>query len=687
MRSRGGLGIGLVVFVLWWTVVAQFAPAEVATSARAANIAVEQPVTFRIVALTGQPVSGGPAEATLGRFGSAVINNAGHVAFIGNIEVPYHSSNNAILADRGAGIEMVALSGTQVPVMEPGFLFAGFNRRPVLNDQGHLVFPSSAFRPGTNGAYSMCFWRESYRTWSIEAQQGQQAPDTPPGTRFNLDIYACPVDCDPLGTPVCNNAGQIAFWSDLTGEGIIPTNSAGIWSTASGNLRLVARLGDQAPGTADGVVFSRFWRPGVGGSGHVVFWAVVDGSGITYKNSLGIWSDRSGSLHPVVRTGEPAPGLPAGSLFEHVPQPTSNEAGQTAFWGRVRLPDNNSLLGIWSEGTGSMRLLALQGLQAPGTSTGVTFAEFPPPYPLINDAGRTVFCASLVGAGLNGSNNTGIWSDVSGSLALVARAGQQAPGLPEGTVFGSLVGFKGINNLGQILVWTTAVLPGTPPTYQAGIWAADAGGQLRRVVCHGDTLEAAPGDFRTIRDILFHDPPACCEGGRRFFNDRGEFAFTAVFEDDTEALVVATIPQVRPLSLSLDIRPGNCPNPLNLGSKGVLPVAILGTVDFDVSLIDPATITLSIADGNGSAAPVAVPVVKDVAAPLDGQTCECGDLGPDGIPDLFMKFSVPDVAGVVTPCGVPGGTVIELVVSGSLCDGSPFTAKDCVLIVPVRKGR
>ena len=40
------------------------------------------------------------------------------------------------------------------------------------------------------------------------------------------------------------------------------------------------------------------------------------------------------------------------------------------------------------------------------------------------------------------------------------------------------------------------------------------------------------------------------------------------------------------IEVFVDIKPGSCPNPLNTGSKGVLPVAIAGTVDFDVTVID-----------------------------------------------------------------------------------------------------
>lgn len=40
----------------------------------------------------------------------------------------------------------------------------------------------------------------------------------------------------------------------------------------------------------------------------------------------------------------------------------------------------------------------------------------------------------------------------------------------------------------------------------------------------------------------------------------------------------------------IDIKPQSCPNPINVKSRGVLPVAILGTAEFDVTTIDPASI-------------------------------------------------------------------------------------------------
>ena len=56
--------------------------------------------------------------------------------------------------------------------------------------------------------------------------------------------------------------------------------------------------------------------------------------------------------------------------------------------------------------------------------------------PVINDAGQVAFRANLAGSGVDSTNNQGIWSEGSGSLALVARTGSAAPGAPDGVNFG-----------------------------------------------------------------------------------------------------------------------------------------------------------------------------------------------------------------------------------------------------------
>jgi hypothetical protein len=61
------------------------------------------------------------------------------------------------------------------------------------------------------------------------------------------------------------------------------------------------------------------------------------------------------------------------------------------------------------------------------------------------------------------------------------------------------------------------------------------------------------------------------------WNDLPGFGEYAIFEYDT-------------LSVSVDIKPGSDTNPVNLKSKGVIPVAVLGSSTFDVADIDVTTL-------------------------------------------------------------------------------------------------
>jgi hypothetical protein len=126
--------------------------------------------------------------------------------------------------------------------------------------------------------------------------------------------------------------------------------------------------------------------------------------------------------------------------------------------------------------------------------------------------------------------------------------------------------------------------------------------------------------------------------------------------------------------VTLDIKPGSCPNPINGNSahgqgKAVLPVAIMGTADFDVHDIDLTTVTL-----NGSN-----PVrwdYHDVGAPPDDpdDECACAEAGPDGYDDLTMKFYSAEIVASL-------GDESVVRVEGQLFDGTSFEGQDCVTLV------
>jgi hypothetical protein len=143
-------------------------------------------------------------------------------------------------------------------------------------------------------------------------------------------------------------------------------------------------------------------------------------------------------------------------------------------------------------------------------------------------------------------------------------------------------------------------------------------------------------------------------------------------------------------TVQLDIKPGSCPSPLNVRSRGVLPVAILGSDDTDVTSIDPETILIT-REGFEDVVPVA-PIrysYDDVGTPSEGDLCDCDhpgeddldeDINADGITDLTLKFSVPELVDGLGLKDVASGTIIPLTIVGESEDGT-FMGEDCVKII------
>jgi len=78
-------------------------------------------------------------------------------------------------------------------------------------------------------------------------------------------------------------------------------------------------------------------------------------------------------------------------------------------------------------------------------------------------------------------------------------------------------------------------------------------------------------------------------------------------------------------NMTIDIKPGSCPNSINLKSKGVIPVAILGSDTFDVTGVDVTTLEFG----------------PDGATPAHELT-HLQDVNGDGFMDLVCHFRTQD---------------------------------------------
>jgi uncharacterized repeat protein (TIGR03803 family) len=102
--------------------------------------------------------------------------------------------------------------------------------------------------------------------------------------------------------------------------------------------------------------------------------------------------------------------------------------------------------------------------------------------------------------------------------------------------------------------------------------------------------------------------------------------------------------------VAIDIKPGSDTNPLNPGSRSVIPVAILTTATFDATTVDPSTVHFG---RSGSEAAV----VQSALADVNG----------DGRPDLILHFRTQETD---IQCGDTSASLTGDTTSGQAIKGS-----------------
>lgn len=155
------------------------------------------------------------------------------------------------------------------------------------------------------------------------------------------------------------------------------------------------------------------------------------------------------------------------------------------------------------------------------------------------------------------------------------------------------------------------------------------------------------------------------------------------FEDDPR--IVGDLPDIGAdevlLKVDVDIMPNICPNRPTSVSGGILPVAILGTRNFNVNSIDQTSVKLSYMDEEIS---LVNGIVKRVSRPVrDRQDiCDC-TTGKDRFNDLLFE---PNISGIIESLGVvTDEDQIVLTISGELKNGTIFKGRDCIDITQVKQ--
>jgi len=194
-------------------------------------------------------------------------------------------------------------------------------------------------------------------------------------------------------------------------------------------------------------------------------------------------------LVTVAISGDTAPGT--NSTFTFLDTPVFNNAGQTAFFARTsgNIPGSGND-GIWSEGGGNgLALIARAGNIAPGATESFRSLDSP----ILNDAGQTAFLGIL-----NNGTDRGIWSEGGGNgLALIAREGNTAPGATE-----TFRDFDSptFNNAGQ-----TAFLGVLNGSRDVGIWSEGGGSGLALIAREGSMAPGTNINYTGLDNLVLNN--------------------------------------------------------------------------------------------------------------------------------------------------------------------------------------
>jgi hypothetical protein len=158
----------------------------------------------------------------------------------------------------------------------------------------------------------------------------------------------------------------------------------------------------------------------------------------------------------------------------------------------------------------------------------------------------------------------------------------------------------------------------------------------------------------------------------------------------TVQMASGQVEEPKPKKVSIDIKPGSCPNSFNIKEKGVLPVAILGDGSLKVSAIDPKSIVLMRDGGTDGVRPIRSSI-EDVGSPST-KTCSCGLVSgrEDRKPDLTLKFDSQDLVEKLKI--TKGEGCVKVTITGTLRSSDPkvpgkvITGSDYLRVLDTGKG-
>ncbi|TWU00706.1 hypothetical protein Pla108_16580 [Botrimarina colliarenosi] len=544
----------------------------VASLTFAANESVGQ-VSLRTVALSGTQAPGLPTGVKYSDFIDSHTYSEGSTVFTAHLLGPgiNTDNNNAMFADRNHdGISLIMRKDDQAPGFPEGVRYA-MSGPPHVNSSGQIAFHARLYGIGVNLLNDDAIFSDiGGEALHLVARSRDQVDGLPEGIAFET----IPRSANTLRL---NSEGRIAINSTLAVDQ--PFRGSVLRTKNDGEFELLASSLDLIPGTQD-EQYLIFRELQFSNGGNIAFLAVTSSPD---SSSEVLISDRGNQgLQEIVRRGDQAPGLPTGVTMKGV-EPGSvrlNDTGDIVFAASLRddaNPSNYDTAIIRSDDSGSSSLIARRQTQVQGLAAGVLYGTLQTRYGIqLNDSGQVAFVTSLLGDDVDNSNQFAIVRGTSTSdTTVIARTGNQAPGLPLGVTFAQFESDSlRINNTGTTLFHAFL---GDGDSVGQGIFAANPQGEVFPVVSTFQMIDVdndpQGSDLRQIsmlyKSLTIGDA----------FSDLGAFSFQAKFTDGLGALFTGQI---------------TTPLPGDYNSDGVVDAA-----DYTVWRDNHGSTTSLAADGDG----------------------------------------------------------------------------------------
>lgn len=503
-----------------------YAAPEAATLGDAAP-GIAQPATFlsfgNPIINDGNPVN--PSDTDHWAFQAIVTGS--NITKLNNSGIwVYAGSNNSLIARTGSAAQ-------------GGGIFTKLGD-PVFNSKDQVAFMATVSGTGFTAKNNTGIWANTSGTLQRIAQAMGQPLD-------NSGVQAA-----SFAQIVLPDQGGVIFLANLANGvgGVTKANNQGIWAESNGQLTKLIRKGDVVAGGTISTL-SIFTAPvGVAGqsrnfnaTGEVSFKTILT------NGSQANFILTSGSvLTQLASSGSAAPTIfGAPSKYVLLGNPILNNVGNTAFQATLSGTTKGAVSypAILAEtGTANpLAIVALSGTYAPDAN-GVTgnagvFAALGDP--VTNSKDQIAFIGKLkVNGTVTGANCQGIWANTSGTLALVARAQDQAPGCATGAKF-SLFNQLVLPDQGGVVFLATLTGKVVNASNNQGIWAVDTNGTLQLVARKGDVL-MINGVPKIVSSLSVFATSTGVTGQTRSFNHAGDLIYTVTFTDKTQAIRKVVFP-------------------------------------------------------------------------------------------------------------------------------------------------